>query len=79
MMLVLSADYLVFNMLKLPTKVVIFPMEVDRFGLTMCNVEVMSYPYFHVDILGGEITTVVTVKMLAFAVEAPEVRINDQE
>jgi hypothetical protein len=78
-MLVLSADYLVFSMLKLPTKVVIFPMEVDGSGLTMCNVEVMSYPCFHADILAGEITTVVTVKMLVFAVAALEVRINDKE
>ena len=79
MMLVLSADSLVFKMQRLLTKVVMFRMELDEYGLTMCNVEVTSQRYFHADILGGEITTVVTMKMLGFAVEALEVRINYKE
>ena len=73
-MLVLSADSLVFKMQRLLTKVVTFPMELDEYGLTMFIVEVMSQRYFHADILGGELTTVVTMKMLVFAVL--EVRIN---
>jgi hypothetical protein len=68
-MLVLSADNLVSKMLWPLTKVVIFPLELDRFGLTMFNVEVMSHPYFPADIWDGEITTVATVKTLVFAVE----------
>jgi hypothetical protein len=75
-MLVLSADSLVFKMQRLLTKVVTFPMELDEYGLTMFIVEVMSQRYFHADILGGEIITVVTTKMLVFAVTALEVRIN---
>ena len=78
-MLVLSADSLVFKMQRLLTKVVMFRMELDEYGLTMFIVEVTSQRYFHADILGGEITTVVTMKMLGFAVEALEVRINDNE
>ena len=75
-MLVLSADSLVFKMQRLLTKVVTFPMELDEYGLTMFIVEVMSQRYFHADILGGEIITVLTTKMLVFAVTALEVRIN---
>jgi hypothetical protein len=75
-MLVLSADSSVFKMQRLLTKVVTFPMELDEYGLTMFIVEVMSQCYFHADILAGELTTVVTMKMLVFAVTALEVRVN---
>jgi hypothetical protein len=68
-MLVLSADSLVSKMPWPLTKVVMFPMEVDEYGLTMFNVEVMNQRYFPADIWDGELTTVVTVKMLVFAVE----------
>jgi hypothetical protein len=49
-MLVLSADNLVSKMLWPLTKVVIFPLELDGFGLTMFNVEVMNQRYFPADI-----------------------------
>ena len=74
-MLVLSADSLVINMQSL---VPILVGELDRFGLTMLNVQVMSHRYFHADIEEWESTTVITLKTREFAVQAPEVRINDK-
>jgi hypothetical protein len=62
-MLVLSADSLVFKMQSvLTTKIVMFAMEVDRFGLTILIVQVMSHRYFHADIEEWGFTTVITVK-----------------
>jgi hypothetical protein len=75
-MLALSANSLVFKMLSVLTRLVILVREVDRFGLTMLIVQVMSHRYFRADIWEWEFTTVVTVKMRGFAVEALEVRIN---
>ena len=77
-MLVLSAGSLVFQMLSLLTVVVDMVRGRDRFGLTVFNVEVMSHRYFHADILGGEITTVVTMKTREYAVKTLEVRMNDK-
>ena len=71
-MLVLSADSLVIKMLSVLTLLV---GEVDRFGLTILNVQVMSHRYFHADIEEWEFTTVATVKTWGFAVE---VRIHDK-
>ena len=78
-MLVLSADSLVFQMPWLLTRVVICALELDRFGLTMLDVEVMSHRYFHADMQELEVTTVITAKTLVFAVETLEVRMNDTE
>jgi hypothetical protein len=67
-MLVLSADSLVFQMLRLLTGVLILVKGLDRFGLTMLVVQVMSHRYFHAAIVEWEVTTVVTVKTRAYVV-----------
>ena len=74
-MLVLSADSLVFQMQKLLIRVVMFVMELDRFGLMMLIVEVMSHLYFHADIEDGEFTIVLIAKTRVFDVEVSPVRI----
>jgi hypothetical protein len=75
-MLALSADNLVFKMLRSLTKIVILVPALDRFGLTMLIVQVMSHRYFRADIEEREFITVVTVKTRGFVVKALEVRIN---
>ena len=78
-MLVLSADSLVFQMLWLLTGVLILVKGLDRFGLTMLVVQVMSHRYFHAAIVEWEVTTVVTVKTRAYAVITHvQVRVNDK-
>jgi hypothetical protein len=76
-MLVLSADSLVFQMLRLLTGVLILVKGLDIFGLTMLVVQVMSHPYFHAAIVEWEVTTVVTVKTRGYAV-ITQVRVNDK-
>jgi hypothetical protein len=69
-MLVLSADSLVFNVQNvLTTKVLMFAMELDRFGLTMLIVQVMSHRYFRANIEEWEFTIVITMKTRGYAVE----------
>jgi hypothetical protein len=58
--------------------VLVLVVGLDRFGLTMLIVQVMSHRYFRADIGEWEFTTVITVKTLGFAVKALEVRINDK-
>ena len=76
-MLVLSADSLVFQMLRLLTEVLILVKGLDRFGLTMLVVQVMSHRYFHAAIVEWEVTTVVTVKTRAYVVMT-QVRVSDK-
>ena len=59
-------------------KMLIMVGELGRFSWTMLTVLVMSHHYFHADIVDWKITTVITVKMLAFDVESLQVRINDE-
>jgi hypothetical protein len=77
-MLVLSADSLVLKMLRIMSVVLHLVVGLDRFGLTMLNVQVMSHRYFRADMGEWEFTTVATVKMRGFAVETVQVRINDK-
>ena len=74
--LVLSADSLVFKMENVFTGF-FRDREVERFGLTMLIVQVMSHRYFRADIEEREFTTVFTVKTRRCTVEALKVRIND--
>ncbi len=78
-MLVLSAGSLVFQMLRLLTRVIVFGMELDRFGLTMLIVEVMSHRYFHALIIDGEVMTVAMMKTRGYDVKILEVRVNDKK
>ena len=78
-MLVLSADSLAFQMLRLLTRVIVFAMELDRFGLTMLIVEVMSHRYLHALIEDGEVMTVAIVKTRGYDVKILEVRVNDKK
>ena len=78
-MLVLSADSLAFQMLRLLTRVIVFAMELDRFGLTMLIVEVMSHRYLHALIEDGEVMTVAIVKTRGYDVMILEVRVNDKK
>ena len=77
-MLVLFADSLVFQMLRLliRAQVIILVMELVRFGWIRSTVEVTSPRYHLVLVIGGDITTAVTVKMLEYAVKAVEVVIS---
>ena len=78
-MLVSPADSSVFQMLRLLTRVIVFGMELDRFGLTMLIVEVMSHRYFHALIMDGEDTTVAMVKTRGYVVKILEVRMSDKK
>ena len=55
--------------------------ELERFGWMMSIVRVMNHHYFRADMEEWEITTVVTVKTLAFDVNSKtlEVRTIDEE
>jgi hypothetical protein len=75
-MLVLSADSLVLKMQRIMSVVLHLVVGLDRFGLTMLNVQVMSHRYFRADMEEWEFTTVITVKTRGFAVEALGVRKN---
>ena len=75
-MLVLSADSLVFQMLRMLIKVVTLVKGLDRFGLTMLIVTVMSHGYLRADIMDGEVTTVIIVKTPGYDVKILEVRMN---
>jgi hypothetical protein len=77
-MLVLSADSLVFQMLRLLTGVLILVKGMDRFGLMMLVVQVMSHRYFHAGMEEWEVITVVTMKTLAYVVMT-QVRVNDKK
>ncbi len=72
-MLALSADSLVFQMLKMFTRVVTLVRQIDRFGLTMLFVEVTSHRYFHALIADWEFTTVVILRTREYAVKILEV------
>ena len=54
-------------------------MELDRFGLTMLIVEVMSHRYLHALIIDGEVMTVAIVKTRGYDVRILEVRVNDKK
>ena len=62
----------------MPIKVLIMDRELGRFCWTMLVVVVLSHRYFRADIMEWENTTVITVKTLAFDVEALGVRITDE-
>ena len=75
-MLVLSADNLVFQMLRLLMGVLILVEELGKFGWMMLNVGDMSRRYHLALVHRGEIIIVVTMKMQEYAVKAIEVRIS---
>ena len=77
-MLVLSADSLVFQMLRLPTKRAILARGLDRFGLMESLVVVMSHRYFHANITDGGIMIAFITKTQGYVVQNVEVKINNK-
>ena len=75
-MLVLSADNLVFQMLRLFMGMPILVEELGKFGWMMLCVEDMSRRYHLALAHRGEIIIVVMLKMQEYAVKAIEVRIS---
>ncbi len=78
-MLVLSADSLVFQMLRSLSSVVTLVKGLDQFGLTILVVQVMSHRYFHAFILECEVDTVIIVKTRGYDVKILKVRMNDKK
>ena len=76
-MLMLSADNLVFVMRWMLIRVLVMAWELGRFCLMTLVVWVMSRHYFRAEVWPWDITTVITVKTLAFDVKTLEVTIND--
>ena len=73
-MLVLSAERLVFKMLRLLCVALILAKGLDRFGLTKLIVQVMSHRYIHAPIAKLQFTTVITLKTQGYAVVKAKIR-----
>ncbi len=68
-MLVLSADSLVFQMLKMLTRIVTLVVGLDQFCLTIFVVTVTNHRYFHALMEEWEDTTVVIMRTQGYAVK----------